>query len=98
MTNGRMPVTADTVPSERFLERAQVDFLRPRRTRLAMDVPKGFGNCVDPEQAVLAALLDARRGKLAEALAVDDHMRDMDAEPPVLPRHALCDHPQSRLG
>src|SRR5215470_8816319 len=102
MTNGRVPVSVGYTPSERFLERAQVDFLRPRRSRLAMDVPKGFGDRVDPKQAVLAALLDPRRGELAEALAVDaavdDDMCDMDAEPPVLPRHALCDHPQSRLG
>jgi hypothetical protein len=35
--------------SERFLERPQVEFLRPGRTLLAMDVPIGFSEFVDAE-------------------------------------------------
>ena len=45
---------------ERFLERPQVDFLRPGGTRLAMDVPVIFGDRVNAKQTVFSAFLDQR--------------------------------------
>src|SRR5204862_4171486 len=61
-----------------------------------------FGDRIDAEQAVLAALLKKLRPAADEALAVDTavdhHVRDMHAQRPELARHALRDHAQPGLG
>jgi hypothetical protein len=60
-----------------------------------MDVPIGFGDRVDGEKAVLATFRDKFGQPFAHSLAVDDavddDMRDVDAERPVFTRHALRD-------
>src|SRR3981081_289644 len=67
-----------------------------------MDLPIGLGERADAEPAVLAAIPDRGRSPAAQAIAidaaVDDDVRDMDAEWPVLARHALRDHPKAGLG
>src|SRR5216683_6478917 len=67
-----------------------------------MDLPIGFGDRINAEQAVLAAFLDQRGAPTAQAIAINaaihHDMRDMDAEGPVLARHALRDHAQAGLG
>ena len=76
------------VHSERFLERTQVDFLRPCGTRLAMNLPISFRDRVDVEETVLPTFLDQDRRTFAQALAIDatvDHnMGYMDAEWPII--------------
>src|SRR2546423_7420253 len=65
--------------SETFLERAQIDLMRPCRPRLPMQLPKGFGNRVDPQQTILPAFFDEARQSFAQTVPVDaavDH--DMD--------------------
>src|SRR5215204_7480747 len=90
------------VHSERFLERTQVDFLRPCGTRLAMNLPISFGDRVDVEETVLPTFLDQGRRTFAQAFAIDaavDHnMGYMDAEWPIFARHALRDHAQASFG
>src|SRR5205823_13476660 len=87
--------------SEALFERPQIDLVRPRRSRLAMELPVGFDNRLDAEQAILAARFDDARHGFAQALAVDPtidyHMCNVQAVRPVLPRHALGDRPQSGL-
>src|SRR5712691_6731659 len=89
------------LPSEAFLEGPQVDFLRPGRPRLAVDLPIGLGDGVDAEQPVGTALLDqlrpAAEQPLAGNAAVDDDMGDMKALRPIVARHALRDHAQAGL-
>src|SRR6266849_2521665 len=67
-----------------------------------MDLPIGFGDPINAEQAVLAAFLDQRGAPTAQAIAIDaaihHDMRDMDAEWPVFARHALRNHAQAGLG
>jgi hypothetical protein len=67
-----------------------------------VNLPIDFGNRIDVQHAILAALFDDLRSKCAQALAVDaavdDHVRDMDALGSVFSRHALCDHAQTGLG
>src|SRR3954467_10026274 len=86
---------------ERLLEGTQIDLLRPGRARLGMDLPIDFRDRLDVQQPVFAALLDHLRRALAQALAIDaavDHdMGDVNAGRPVLPRHALRDHPEPCL-
>src|SRR5258706_13800952 len=86
---------------ETLLERAQVDLVGPGRARLAMDLPVGLGDCVDAEQAVLAALLDDLGATAAQAVAVDaaiDHdMRDMETLRPELARPALREEAEPAL-
>ena len=70
--------------------------------RLAVNLPIDFGDRIDVQHAILAALCDRLRSKCAQALAVDatidDHVRDMDTLRPVFARHTLRDHPQTCLG
>src|ERR1700676_1811430 len=47
--------------SECFLVWPQIDFLRPGRTLLAMDVQKGVGDRIDTEETVLPTLFDQCR-------------------------------------
>src|SRR5580704_4896369 len=67
-----------------------------------MDVPIGVGNCIDAEKAVLATILDQCWHPIAQTIAIDaaihHHVRDVDAEGPVLARHALRDHAKASLG
>src|SRR5947209_12516758 len=85
-----------------FLIRPEIDFLRPGRALLLVDVPVGLGDCIDAEQSVLAALLQQARSTpkqtLAMYAAIDHGMRDMEPERPVFARHALRDHAQARFG
>src|SRR5215471_397141 len=84
--------------SKRLLERTQVDFLRPGRRSLPMDLPVSLGDGVNVEEPILAALLDRFRSPAAQTLTVDspidDDMRDVDAVRAILSRHALRDHSQ----
>src|SRR5262249_48530774 len=88
--------------SEALLERPQIDFMSPRRARLPMQLPIGFGDRLDAEQAVLAALFDDARQTRAQSVAVDaavNHpVRDMQSVRPILPCHALRDRAQSGFG
>lgn len=67
-----------------------------------MDLPIGFRDGLDAEEAVVTAIPDRGGSAAAQAIAIDpavDHdMRDMDAEGPKLARHALRDHAQAGLG
>ena len=76
--------------------------MRPRRPWLTVNLPIDFGNRIDVQHAVLAALVDDLRSKCAQALAidaaVDDYVRDMDALGSVFARHPLCDHARTGLG
>src|SRR5437016_14566126 len=87
---------------KRFLERPEVDLLRPGGPMLAMDVPVRFGDRIDAEHAVLAALGGAFGVAGADAIAidraVDDDMRDMDAGGAEVAGHALRDGALARLG
>src|SRR5262249_54168302 len=87
---------------ERLLERPQVYLLGPGRALLAMDLPVGLGNRLDAEQTVFAALLHDLRPPAAQAVpvdaAVDDTVRNVQAERPKFARHALRDHAQPCLG
>lgn len=73
--------TRSIAASKRFLVGPQIDFMGPGRALLAMDLPVGFGDRIDPEQTVVAALGGELRRAAQEALAcdaaVDDDMRDM---------------------
>src|SRR5262249_32413181 len=84
--------------SKRLLERTQVDFLRPGRRSLPMDLPVSLGDGVNVEEPILAALLDRFRSPAAQTLTVDspvdDDMRDVDAVRAILSRHSLRDHPR----
>src|SRR5262245_11969498 len=97
----RAIVIAVLLASERFLERAQIHLLRPGRALLAMDIPIGLGDGLDAEQTVLATFLAQGRRPAEQPIAVDaaidHHMRDVNPERPVLPRHALRDHAQAGL-
>src|SRR5437870_2039721 len=99
---GRSAAGARPTWSEALLERPQIDLMRPGRSRLAVELPIGFGDRLDPEQTVLTAFFDDLRPSLAQAVAVDaavdHHMRDMHAVRPIFPCHALGDRPQPRLG
>ena len=63
-----------------------------------MKLPVCFGDRVDIQQAVFAALGGRLRTPAMHALtvdaAVDHHMRDMQPKRPEFTRHALRDHPQ----
>jgi hypothetical protein len=65
-----------------------------------VNLPIDFGNRIDVQHAVLAALVDdlSCTQALAVDAAVDDHVRDMDALGSVFSCHALCDHAQTGLG
>src|SRR5215213_8958074 len=90
------------VRSERFFERTQVDFLRPCRTRLAMNLPISFRDRVNVEETILPTFLDQGRRTVAQAFAIDaavDHnMGYMDAEWPIFAGHALRNHAQASFG
>src|ERR1700733_11709756 len=68
---------------------------------LAMDLPIGFGDRVDPQQAGLALFGDTGGLRSAQTVAVDaavyHRVRDVDALRAELARHALADHPQASL-
>src|SRR3954470_15301547 len=102
MSGGEGQAPETLVHSERFLERTQVDFLRPCGTRLAMNLPISFRDRVNVEETVPPTFLDQGRRTFAQAFAIDatvDHnMGYMDAEWPILARHALRDHAQARFG
>jgi hypothetical protein len=60
---------------ERFLERAQIEFVRPRRTVLAMKQPEGIGDGVDIEQSVEALLIDMLwSGRRHRVISVDGEL------------------------
>jgi hypothetical protein len=86
---------------ERFSGPAQIDFLRPNRRGLPMEAPVGLSDRIGSKQAGLTLLGDPCRLQGTQAIAVDaavDHrMRDMDSEWSVFARHALANHPQTRL-
>src|SRR5262245_44571573 len=88
--------------SERLFVGTQVDFLRPGRLRLPVEVPVCLGDAFDAEQPVLATLGDDFRAVRLEALAIDpavDHdVGDVQALGAVFARHALRKHAQSGLG
>jgi hypothetical protein len=44
-------------PSERFLERPEVDLMRPGRARLAVNLSIDFGDRIDVQHAILARSL-----------------------------------------
>src|SRR3984893_8187875 len=99
-TAGLLQVLIDS-PSERFLERPQIDFVRPGAASLPMNLPVSFRNGFDVEQPVLAALADgfgAATQTLAIDTAVNHDVRHMDPGRPVFARHALRDHAQAGLG
>src|SRR3954470_2689808 len=102
MSGGEGQAPETLVHSERFLERTQVDFLRPCGTRLAMNLPISFRDRVDVEETILPTFLDQGRRTVAQAFAIDaavDHdMGYMDAEWPILARHALRNHAQASFG
>src|ERR1700681_4631698 len=89
-------------PSERFLERPQIDFVRPGAASLPMNLPVRFGNGFNVEQPVLPALADGFGAAATQTLAVDtavnQDVRHMDSGRPVFARHALRDHAQAGLG
>ena len=66
-----------------------------------MDLPIGFGDRVDPQQAGLALFGDTGGLRSAQTVAVDaavyHRVRDVDALRAELARHALADHPQAGL-
>src|SRR6202521_4395065 len=100
-TAGLLQVLIDS-PSERFLERPQIDFVRPGAASLTMNLPVRFRNGFNVEQPVHAALADGFGAAATQTLAIDtavNHdMRHMDSRPPVFARHALGDHAQAGLG
>src|ERR1700730_19221633 len=100
-TAGLLQVLIDS-PSERFLERPQIDFVRPGAASLPMNLPVRFRNGFDVKQPILAALEDGFWAAAAQTLAIDtavNHdVRHIDPGRPVFARHALRDHAQAGLG
>src|SRR5262249_9843303 len=88
--------------SERLPERPQIDFLRPGRTLLAMDLPIGIGDRIEAKHTALPARFGEIRLTAQQPIALDsavDHdMGDVNSDRPELPRHALRNQPQARLG
>ena len=66
-----------------------------------MNLPISFRDRVDVEETVLPTFLDQSRRTFVQAFAIDatvDHnMGYMDAQWPILARHALRDHAQAPL-
>jgi hypothetical protein len=88
--------------TKRFLERPQVEFLRPCAAVLHMQLPVTFGDGFELQQAVVAGLFHALRRVVAQALAVDaaidHHMRHMNALRAEFARQALAQRTQRSLG
>src|SRR5262249_17767342 len=83
-------------------EGTQIDLVRPGGAVLAMDLPIGFRDGLDAEQAVGTAFLQeagrSAQQSLTRDAAVDHGVRDVDALRSIFPRHALRDRAQARLG
>src|SRR3990172_6844165 len=83
--------------SELLRPRPEVELLRPGAARLQVELPIALGHLVGVEQGVGAALGAQAGVALGVDLAVDDHMGDVDALGPELPRHALSQRAQPEL-
>src|SRR5215471_8912753 len=67
-----------------------------------MNGPIDVSDRIDAKQAILSAFFDQGRHSIADAIAIDGaihhHVCDMDAQRPVLARHALRNHAKAGLG
>ncbi|ABA53620.1 hypothetical protein BURPS1710b_A2437 [Burkholderia pseudomallei 1710b] len=91
----------DYSSSERFVVRAQIEFLRPRAAVLHVQLPVAVGDRVGRQQPVGARLRDALGRRAAQPLAVDaavDHrVRDVNTARAELARERLGERAQPRL-